>query len=87
MNFTISVNDAKNALTLKGRLDDSVSHMITADMFRNMDLCLPCEVDLSGIESIDARGINLLIELKETGLVSRFTRHSEGVLQALGQGA
>jgi len=84
MPFSISVTAAKKSLRLVGQLDESASRMMTVELFSRLNLPMPCEVDLSGVEMIDQDGLNLLVELKESGLVARFTRHSHVVLNALG---
>lgn len=83
MSFSISVAEAKKSLRLVGSLDESASHMMTVDLFSRLNLPMPCEIDLSGVEMIDQNGLNLLVKLKESGLVARFTRHSSVVLNAL----
>lgn len=83
MPFSISVTEGKTSLRLIGNLDESASDMMSIDLFTRFNLPMPCEIDLSGIEMIDQNGLKLLIKLKESGLVARFTRHSRVVLDAL----
>ena len=56
--------------------------LVRADLSQ-LTLLLPCEIDLSGVESIDDRAVEMLLGLKSEGLVERFVHHSRVVLEAL----
>lgn len=83
MAFSIAVTDSRRGLCLSGNLNGSAVCMVNSDLLRFLNLPLPCEVDLSGIDEIDDAGLDLLIALKDDGVVARFIHHSGVVIDAL----
>jgi hypothetical protein len=85
MALSIAIAESRRGLCLSGHLNGSAACMVSSDLLRQLNLPLPCEFDLSGIDGIDDDGLDLLLALKDDGLVERFTRHSGVVLEALGR--
>ena len=85
MALSIAIAESRRGLSLSGRLNGTAACLVSADLLQQLNLPLPCEVDLSGIESSDDAGLDLLLALKDGGLVKRFTHHSGVVLEALGR--
>lgn len=73
----------KKFACLSGNLAADASELLCASVLSGLGLSLPCEVDLSGIETVSSEGLDLLANLKKGGVVSRFVRHSAVVLEAI----
>lgn len=85
MALSIAITESRRSLCLSGNLNGSAACLVSSDLLRQLNLPLPCEIDLSGIDGIDDAGLDLLLALKDDGLVARFIRHSGVVLEALGR--
>lgn len=83
MALSIAIAESRHGFVLCGHLNGTAAGMVNADLLRQLNVPLPCEMDLSGIEGIDDAGVDLLLKLKDNGLVARFTHHSGVVLEAL----